>query len=159
MKMNIKKFVVVAIVCFMIFPIIEGKEEKSGDKITFSEVKSYLEKYPGGKIFIEKLQEFGLNENSTGVLKLFCLMITKGYGYAFPPGYQFAILSSIISIWYYTDGYTQLYTLSGEEIYNFSQIGVSLIWPIGFFISPSITKQPGNIIGAGSAVVVIIFQV
>ncbi|MBC7081630.1 MAG: hypothetical protein H5T44_05255 [Thermoplasmatales archaeon] len=157
-----KKFVVIAIVCFLIFPIIEGKKEKieeREDKITFSEVKTHLENIPGGKIIIEKLREYGLNENSTGVLKLFCLMITKGNGYAFPPGYQFAIFSSIISIWYYTDGYTQLYTFSGEEIYNFSQIGISLIWPIGFFVSPSITKQPGNIIGAGSAIVVIIFQV
>ncbi|MEM2715207.1 MAG: hypothetical protein QW762_00655 [Candidatus Thermoplasmatota archaeon] len=157
-----KKFVVIAIVCLLIFPIIEGRKEKSVEnrnEITFSEVKNYLINYPGGKIIIEKLQEYGLNENSRGAIKLFCLMITKGYGYAFPPGMQFAILSSILSIWYYTDGYTQFYTISGEEIYNFSQIGVALIWPIGFFISPSITKQPGNIIGAGSAIAVVIFQV
>ena len=156
-----KKFVVISIVFLLIFPIIEGRKEKSiekGNEITFSEFKSYLSNCPGGKIIIEKLHEYGLNENSRGAIKLFCLMITKGYGYAFPPGYQFAILSSIISIWYYTDGYTQLYTLAGEEIYNFSQIGVALIWPIGFFISPSLIKQPGNIIGAGSAIVVVIFQ-
>ncbi|MBC7128993.1 MAG: hypothetical protein H5T45_04590 [Thermoplasmatales archaeon] len=157
-----KKFVVIVIVCLLIFPIIEGRKERSiekGNEITFSEFKIYLSNYPGGKTIIEKLQEYGLNENSTGAIKLFCLMITKGHGYAFPPSYQFAVLSSIISIWYYTDGYTHLYTLAGEEIYNFSQIGVALIWPIGFFISPSLTKQPGDIIGAGSAIVVVIFQV
>lgn len=151
-----KKFMVFAVVLMFSLPLIEGKEGEK-ETTTFGEFKEYVKNYPGGLFLVERLERYGISDGSEVIIKFLAGIITTGNGYAFPSGYRFSFFSFLPVVWHYTNGSTEFYTLNGIETYEGSQIGGALIYPIGLFNAPRLFQQPGNIVGAGFALVAVVF--